>query len=85
MIAKKGIESGEDCDAIPESMRQYLALHFDCTTPSARNLICKATGYGGQTPSESSSGKTSECMLDSQSITLKVYLHKTIDLSLTLI
>ncbi|KAI5303015.1 hypothetical protein KEM56_000125 [Ascosphaera pollenicola] len=58
MIAKKGIESGEDCDAIPESMRQYLALHFDCTTPSARSLICKATGYGKQAPNESSSGKT---------------------------
>ncbi|KAA8900186.1 hypothetical protein FN846DRAFT_781937 [Sphaerosporella brunnea] len=25
-LAKKSIETGEDCDAIPESMRQYLAL-----------------------------------------------------------
>ena len=25
-IAKRSIESGEDCDSIPESMRQYLAL-----------------------------------------------------------
>ncbi|KAI5282095.1 hypothetical protein KEM54_002985, partial [Ascosphaera aggregata] len=64
MIAKKGIESGEDCDAIPESMRQYLALHFDCTTPSARNLICKATGYGTHASNEASSGKTSQNFMD---------------------
>ncbi|KAI5296943.1 hypothetical protein KEM55_005373, partial [Ascosphaera atra] len=59
MIAKKEIESGEDCDAIPESMRQYLALHFDPTTASARSLISKATGCGthGAT-NEPSSGKT---------------------------
>jgi hypothetical protein len=25
-LAKKSIETGEDCDAIPECMRQYLAL-----------------------------------------------------------
>ena len=25
-MAKKSIETGEECDAIPESMRQYLAL-----------------------------------------------------------
>ena len=25
MLAKKSIETGEDCDAIPESMRTYLA------------------------------------------------------------
>ena len=25
-LAKKSIETGEDCDAIPESMRHYLAL-----------------------------------------------------------
>ncbi|KAI5289167.1 hypothetical protein KEM52_000887 [Ascosphaera acerosa] len=58
MIAKKGIESGEDCDAIPESMRQYLALGFDYTTPCARNLLAKAAGFGTRMPSETSSGKT---------------------------
>lgn len=26
MLAKKSIETGEDCDNIPESMRQYLAI-----------------------------------------------------------
>ena len=25
-MAKKSIESGEECDAIPESMRKYLAM-----------------------------------------------------------
>jgi hypothetical protein len=45
MIAKKGIETGEDCDAIPESMRQYLALQFDSQKSHARNLFHRATGY----------------------------------------
>lgn len=26
-MAKKSIETGEDCDAIPDSMRYYLAMH----------------------------------------------------------
>lgn len=26
LLAKKSIETGEDCDAIPEAMRQYLAI-----------------------------------------------------------
>jgi hypothetical protein len=26
LLAKKSIETGEDCDTIPESMRQYLAM-----------------------------------------------------------
>ena len=26
LLAKKSIETGEDCDSIPESMRQYLAI-----------------------------------------------------------
>ncbi|KAK2799528.1 hypothetical protein FQN51_006842 [Onygenales sp. PD_10] len=46
MIAKKGIETGEDCDAIPESMRQYLALHFDPSKAHARNLFNRGPGYG---------------------------------------
>lgn len=44
MIAKRGIETGEDCDAVPESMRQYLAMHFDPT--KSRNLFNRAAGYG---------------------------------------
>lgn len=60
MIAKKGIESGEDCDAIPESMRQYLALNFDPTTAGARSLINKATGQTSQSLGDTLSGKTSK-------------------------
>ncbi|EEH45852.2 uncharacterized protein PADG_02002 [Paracoccidioides brasiliensis Pb18] len=56
MIAKKGIESGEDCDAIPESMRQYLALHFDPSKSDARNLFNR--GYGTEMHQSASSGKT---------------------------
>lgn len=26
LLAKKSLETGEDCDAIPDSMRQYLAF-----------------------------------------------------------
>ncbi|KAL2361141.1 hypothetical protein RJZ56_005981 [Blastomyces dermatitidis] len=58
MIAKKGIETGEDCDAIPESMRQYLALHFDPSKAHARNLFHKGPGYGPNEMHEpTSSGK----------------------------
>jgi hypothetical protein len=60
MIAKKGIETGEDCEAIPESMRQYLALHFDPAKSHARSLFHRATGYGsgdGMMNETASSGK----------------------------
>ncbi|KAK2755054.1 hypothetical protein FQN54_006582 [Arachnomyces sp. PD_36] len=46
MIAKKSIETGEDCDSIPESMRQYLAMQYDPTKPQARNLFGRAAGIG---------------------------------------
>ncbi|EEP78469.1 RfeB protein [Uncinocarpus reesii 1704] len=56
MIAKRGIETGEDCDSVPESMRQYLALHWD---PSkSRSLFNR--GYGAGDPmlnAPTSSGK----------------------------
>jgi hypothetical protein len=57
MIAKKGLETGEDCDAVPESMRQYLALHLDPSKVHARNMFQRSTGYamGGS----SASGKIS--------------------------
>lgn len=62
MIAKKSIETGEDCDSIPESMRQYLAMQFDPNKPGARDLFGRTSGLGGYGsgghPSESShSGK----------------------------
>lgn len=47
MIAKKSIETGEDCDSIPDSMRQYLAMHFDPHKPGARELFGRANGLGG--------------------------------------
>lgn len=39
LLAKKSIETGEDCEAIPESMRQYLALQaMESGRPIARNI-----------------------------------------------
>lgn len=46
MIAKKSIETGEDCDSIPDSMRQYLALQFDPHKPGARELFGRPNGIG---------------------------------------
>lgn len=60
MIAKKGMETGEGCDSIPESMRQYLALNFDPNTAPARSLINKASGVLSNPMADASSGKT--CM-----------------------
>lgn len=58
MIAKKGIETGEACDAIPESMRQYLALNSDSTKSHAGNLFNRSGSYGGDSMNGSSpSGK----------------------------
>ncbi|KAL1980426.1 hypothetical protein VTN96DRAFT_4152 [Rasamsonia emersonii] len=47
MIAKKSIETGEDCDSIPESMRQYLAQQFDPNKPGGRDLFGRTSGLGG--------------------------------------
>ncbi|KAI4132642.1 MAG: hypothetical protein LQ338_000582 [Usnochroma carphineum] len=39
LLAKKSIETGEDCDSIPESMRAYLAMQeFQNGKPSARDF-----------------------------------------------
>ncbi|RAH58048.1 homeobox transcription factor [Aspergillus piperis CBS 112811] len=60
MLAKKSIETGEGCDSIPESMRQYLAMQFDPTKPGARDPFGRTGGYGtgGVYPHESApSGK----------------------------
>ena len=45
MIAKKGLETGEDCDTVPDSMRQYLAMHLDPTKAHARNVLNRSNGY----------------------------------------
>lgn len=47
MIAKKSIETGEDCDSIPESMRQYLAMQYDPNKPGGRDLFGRTSGLGG--------------------------------------
>lgn len=57
MIAKKGLETGEDCDAVPESMRQYLALHLDPSKSHVRNMFNRTTGYAMNGPA--TSGKIS--------------------------
>lgn len=52
MMAKKSIETGEDCDQIPESMRQYLALQ---ALESGKAIGGNFMGRGGFTPYGSSS------------------------------
>jgi hypothetical protein len=40
LLAKKSIETGEDCDSIPESMRQYLAIQaMDSGKPLAGSFL----------------------------------------------
>jgi hypothetical protein len=50
-IAKKSIESGEDCDGIPESMRRYLAMQaMESGKGIGRELLARngsLTGFGG--------------------------------------
>ncbi|KAM0089047.1 Transcription factor [Aspergillus fumigatus] len=63
MLAKKSIETGEGCDSIPESMRQYLAMQFDPSKAGARDPFGRTGAYGanGAYPSESApSGKVGE-------------------------
>lgn len=52
LLAKKSIETGEDCDAIPDSMRQYLAIQaMESGKPLARGFLSRPGGhmatYGG--------------------------------------
>lgn len=51
LLAKKSIETGEDCDAIPDSMRTYLANQaLESGKPLAREFLGRSagqlTGYG---------------------------------------
>jgi len=49
-MAKKSIESGEDCDGIPESMRNYLAMQaMESGKPLGANFLGRSTmmPYGG--------------------------------------
>lgn len=68
MLAKKSIETGEGCDAIPESMRQYLAMYFDPNKSGIRNSFGRTAGYGmnGAYSNESaSSGKVGRSKITS--------------------
>lgn len=63
MLAKRSIETGEGCDSIPESMRQYLAMHFDPNKPGARDSLGRTAGNAAQGlyPADAaSSGKVGE-------------------------
>lgn len=51
LLAKKSIETGEDCDAIPESMRQYLAIQ---EMESGKSLGGNFLGRSGLMPYGSS-------------------------------
>ena len=45
LLAKKSIESGEDCDAIPESYRNYLALQaMESGKPLGRSFMPQSGG-----------------------------------------
>jgi hypothetical protein len=45
MIAKKSIETGEDCDSIPESMRHMLAMQaLESGKPFPRHLLGRTGG-----------------------------------------
>lgn len=57
MIAKKSIETGESCDSIPESMRQYLAQQLDLK--GGKDPSNRGRG-GGQTPSSTESSQSSK-------------------------
>lgn len=63
VIAKRSIESGEGCEAIPEPMRQYLAMYFDPSKQSVRDPLGRVPGFAvnGMYPTElPPSGKVGE-------------------------
>lgn len=44
-MTKKSIENGEDCDNIPESMRQYLAMQaMELGKPLSRDFLGRSQG-----------------------------------------
>ena len=47
-IAKKSIESGEDCNEIPDSMRRYLAIQAaESGNPLGGDLLARASNGTG--------------------------------------
>lgn len=72
MIAKKSIETGEDCDNIPESMRQMLAMQaIESGKPVPRHLLGRVGGpltpysSGGMMIPGEGAGAGKVCMLQS--------------------
>lgn len=69
MLAKKSIETGERCDAIPDSMRHYLAMYFDPNKSSVRDSLGRTAGhavhglYPTESPSASKVGKLEAALL----------------------
>ncbi|MCJ1363591.1 Transcription elongation factor SPT4 [Acarospora aff. strigata] len=69
LLAKKSIETGEDCDAIPDSMRQYLAIQaMESGKPFARSFLARPggpmTGYGNHgLPFNAESGNSSKVVI----------------------
>ena len=70
LLAKKSIESGEDCDAIPETMRQYLAAQaLDSGKPLGREYLGRSaapmTSYGNgmaiNADTSQTTGKVGRC------------------------
>jgi len=48
LLAKKSIETGEDCDAIPDSMRQYLAQQaMELGRPLSRSFLANPLAFNG--------------------------------------
>jgi len=48
LLAKKSIETGEDCDAIPESMRTYLANQaIESGKPLGREFLGRSPSHLG--------------------------------------
>ena len=72
MMAKRSIETGEGCEAIPEPMRHYLALYFDPNKPGARDPMGRVHGIpvNGMYAHEPPPGKVGEYFPFHQSLIL---------------
>ncbi|KAK3680152.1 hypothetical protein LTR78_000529 [Recurvomyces mirabilis] len=69
-IAKRSIESGEDCDSIPESMRQYLAMQ--AYGPGGKGLAASMLGRVGSGYGQYGAGTL---MLNTDNATSKVVIQ----------
>ena len=82
LLAKKSIETGEDCDAIPQSYRDYLAQQaMESGKPLTRNLLNQPMSFGnggmliGENPNPSKVGKLNEKLLY---LVCKILMHLTV-------